>query len=122
MLKCKVIYFSKEDRCFLFNQNSFHPATHLKSNQEEADCKVILHCLGALKKPETTVINRSPSGDTDIIVLAVWLISSSQDKVFINCGNEKNRKAIKLSNENMAADIKQALVGFHALARNDYVS
>ena len=55
MLKCKVIYFSKEDRCFLFNQNSFHPATHLKSNQE-ADCKVILHCLGALKKPETTVI------------------------------------------------------------------
>ena len=68
------------------------------------------------------MINRSPSGDTDIIVLAVWLISSSQDKVFINCGNEKNRKAIKLSNENMAADIKQALVGFHALARNDYVS
>ena len=122
MLKCKVIYFSKEDRCFLFIQNSFHPATHLKSNQEEADSKVILHCLDALKKPEATLILRSPSGDTDIIVLAVWLISSSQDKVFINCGNEKNRKAIKLSNVNMAADIKQASVGFHAFTRNDYVS
>ena len=34
MLKWKEIYFSKEDGCFLFNENGFHSATHLKWNQE----------------------------------------------------------------------------------------
>ena len=29
--------FLKEDGCFLFNENGFHYATHLKSNQEEVD-------------------------------------------------------------------------------------
>ena len=122
MLKCKEIYLSKEDGCFLFNKNSFHSATHLKSNQEEADSKVILHFLDALKEPETTVVLRSSTGDTDIVVLAVSLISSSQDQVFTDYGNGKNLKAIKLSNANMATDLKQALAGFHAFTGNDYVS
>ena len=122
MLKCKEIYFSKEDGCFLFNENGFHSATHLKPNREEADSKVILHCLDALKEPETTVVLRSPSGDRDITVLAVSLISSSQDRVFINYGSGKNRKAIKLSNVNMANDLKQTLVGFYAFTGNDYIS
>ena len=51
MLKCKDIYFSTEDSCFIFNENDFHAATDLKSNQEEADKKVILYCLDALKEP-----------------------------------------------------------------------
>ena len=117
MFKCKEIYFSKEDDCFLFNKNVFHSTTHLKSNQEEADSKVILHCLDALKGPEATVVLRSPSGDTDIMVLTVLLISLSQDRVFIDYGNRKICKAIKLSNVNMATDLKQALVGFHAFTR-----
>ena len=122
MFKCKEIYFSKEDDCFLFNENGFHSTTHLKSNQEEADSKVILHCLDALKGPEATVVLRSPPGDTDIMVLTVLLISLSQDWVFINYGNRKICKAIKLSNVNMATDLKQALVGFHAFTGDDYVS
>ena len=122
MLKCKEIYFSKEDGCFLFNENGFHYATHLKSNQEEADSKVILHCLDALKEPEATVVLRSPSGDTDIMVLAVSLISSSQDRLFIDYENGKNRKAVKLRNVNMATDLKEALVGFHAFTGNDSAS
>ena len=115
MLKCKEIYLSKEDGCFLFNENGFHSATRLKSNQEEADSKVILHFLDTLKESEATVVLRSSSGDTDIVVLAVSLISSSQDQVFIDY-------AIKLSNVNMATDLKQALTGFHAFTGNDYVS
>ena len=68
------------------------------------------------------MVLRSPSGDRDITVLAVSLISSSQDWVFINYGSGKNRKAIKLSNVNMANDLKQTLVGFCAFTGNDYVS
>ena len=68
------------------------------------------------------MVLRSPSGETDIMVFVVSLISSSQDRVFIDYGNGKNRKAVKLSNVNMATDLKQTLVGFHAFTGNDYVS
>ena len=43
-------------------------------------------------------------------------------KIFIDYGNGKNLKAIKLSNVNMATDLKLALVGFHAFTGNDYIS
>ena len=43
-------------------------------------------------------------------------------KIFIDYGNGKNLKAIKLSNVNKATNLKQALVGFHAFTGNDYVS
>ena len=56
------------------------------------------------------------------MVIAVFLSSSSQDQVFIDYVNEKNRKVINLSNVNIATYPKQALVGFHAFTGNDYVS
>ena len=56
------------------------------------------------------------------MVLAVLLNSSSQDQVFIDYVNEKNRKVINLSNVNMATYPKQALVGFHAFTGNDYIT
>ena len=84
--------------------------------------KSYCHCLDALKKPDATVVLRSPSGDTDIMVLAVSLISSSQDRVLIDYRDGKNRKAIKSSNVNMATDLKQALVRFQSFTENDYVS
>ena len=80
-----------------------------------------------MKEPEATVVLRSPFADTDILVIPVSLISSSQDRVFINYGNGKNRKAIKLSNVNMATGPKQALgvsmrspetVTFHRFSQN----
>ena len=83
MLKCKGIYYSTEDVA-LYLTKMISTLLLFKSNQEEADKKVILYCLDALKEPELTVVLRSPSGQTDIMVLAVSLISSSQDWVFID--------------------------------------
>ena len=83
MLKCKGIYYSTEDVA-LYLTKMISTLLLIKSNQEEADKKVILYCLDALKEPELTVVLRSPSGQTDIMVLAVSLISSSQDWVFID--------------------------------------
>ena len=94
----------------------------LKSNQDEGDSKVILHCLDTLKERVAIAVLGSPCGDTDIMVLAASLISSSQDRVFLDYGNGKHRKTIKLNNVNMATDLKLALVGFHAFTGNDYIS
>ena len=74
MLKINQIYFSKENCCILIDENKVEKYETLTSNQEEADTKVVLHCLDALRTPDATVILRSPSVDTDIMVLVVTLI------------------------------------------------
>ena len=122
LLKCNQIYFSKESHCILLDEEGPRDVEHLKSNQEEADTKVILHCLDALITPESTVVLRSHSGDTDIMVLAVTLIRNSCEHLFIDYGCGKNRRAIQLSNITMSEREKDALLGFHAFSGNDYIS
>ena len=67
-VECNEIYFSKEDNFLLFNDSSIHNEVSMKFNQEEADSKVILHCLDILNDLEETIVIRSLSADTDIIV------------------------------------------------------
>ena len=64
----------------------------LTSNQEEADNKVILHSHQILKSNETSVITlRSPSGDTDIVVLTIALLYEFRNRVLIDDGSGDNR-------------------------------
>ena len=78
--------------------------------------------MDALKEPETTVVFRSHSGDTDIMVLAVALLRSDCERLYINYGNGKNRKAICLDDIMMNEKKKDALLGFYTFSGNDYVS
>ena len=78
--------------------------------------------MDALKEPETTVVLRSHSGDTDIMVLAVALIKSDCERIYIDYGNEKNREAICLADILMNENEKDALFGFHPFSGNDYIS
>ena len=66
-VECNEIYFSK-DNFLLLNDSSIHNEVSMKFNQEEADSKVILHCLDILNDLEETIVLRSLSADTDIIV------------------------------------------------------
>ena len=97
--------------------------TLIKSEQskEEADTKVILHCHHAISNSEGSVILRSPSGDTDILVIAVGLIHSAEI-VYIDYGNGKNRKGLWLNDITLSAQLKKALIGFHSFTGNDYAS
>ena len=49
MLKCDQIYCSEASHTVAIDSNGVSNIDDLKSNQEEADTKVILHCLDALK-------------------------------------------------------------------------
>ena len=122
MLRCDKIYFSKESHTIAIDSNGVSDIDDLKSNQEEADTKVILHCLDALKEPETTVVLRSHSGDTNIMVLTVVLIRSDCERLYIDYGNGKNRKAIYLADVIMNENEKDALLGFHTFSGNDCIS
>ena len=94
----------------------------LKNDQEEADPKVVLHCQHALQSTSADIVVRSPSGDTDIVVLMVSLIRDQMQKVFIDNGSGKNRTVIKIADIDISQQKKMAIIGFHAFTRCDYNS
>ena len=120
ILKCDTIILSGNTSCEIVNHHECRPYEELKSDQEEADTKVILHALSVLSTSNDVCI-RSPSGDTDIFVIALGTIAQ-RSRVKFDYGNGSNRKEIWLDQINPRADRRQALIGFHSFTGNDYMS
>ena len=90
ILRCTKIVISLDCKCVAITRVSTTIKTSLVSNQEEADTKVILHCYHILNQ-STNSIEVSPSGDTDIIVLAISLLKDFGDRVLLGNGNGKHK-------------------------------
>ena len=78
ILQISAIYLSKEDFCVRVNESQVRTVDELSSNQEEADTKVILHSVHAINTTESSIILRSFSGGTDIMIIAINLIDTSK--------------------------------------------
>ena len=63
-----------------------------------------------------------PSGDTDILVLAVTLLNQHKRRVFLDSGSQQNRRIIWMGNIDITDKLRNALIGYHAFTGNDYVS
>lgn len=111
---------SGDEYCEKVTLSNVTQMANLVSNQEEADTKVVLHALDALKTDGNVCI-RSPSGDTDILVIAIGLMPASS-RVLVDSGNGDNRKKVWLDSIQISAEQQRALIGFHAFSGNDYVS
>ena len=95
----------------------------MSSDHEEADIKIILHCENVLHRNHgESVCLWSPSGDTDIVVLAVGLLQEFNDRVFIVHGSGSNAEHYNLSNFEIDMESASALLGLLAFTSNDYVS
>ena len=93
------------------------------SGQEEADTKVILHCHDALKENSNgSIILRSASGNTDILVVAVGDLYNQKQRVYIGSGHSTSRKVYWMNDIVMSEDEVNFLIPVHALTGNDYVS
>ena len=91
-LKCSEIYISAEGKCYqvtIDQEMKEFPA--LFSNQPEADTRVILHAKHAIATTSAPVFISSPSGDTDILVLAISLLTDVSDRVTLIDGSAKHR-------------------------------
>ena len=88
-LDTEKMILSSDDECITVTYNSTEENVDLKSNQEEAGTKVILHAMNVIRSGGDAVI-RSPSGDTDIMVLTLALIDDLV-KVYLDCSNENVR-------------------------------
>ena len=99
LLCCQEIYFSTYEDCRKVTLTSCEVVPELISNQEEADTKLILHCFHALNTHPSKILVRSPSGDTDILVILLNKLLAHQDSVYLDYGNGKNRKGLWLWDE-----------------------
>ena len=116
MLRTKGIFFSTFNDCIRITADSISTEHHLASNQEEADTKVLLHCLHSLTcNQEKNVIVRSP--DDDITFISKLL--NNADRVFLDHGTGVHRKGMWLSDVDMPESERKCLIGFHAFTGND---
>ena len=120
LLMTESVVLSGDDESYTGSCDSVIQNDDLKSNQEEADTKVILHAIHAIKNSSHKVVLRSPSGDTDIIILALALINE-QHMVYMDYGNGKRRKGFWLNNIILKENERKALIGFHSFTGNDFV-
>ena len=121
-MKQIVLCLSGDNDCCLVQLGNVEERHHLTSNQEEADTKVILHSLDVLNNTDMFVYLHSPSGDIDILVLALGIIRDHKERVFYDYGNGSYRRSIWLSSLEMDENHRDALIGFHSFTGTDYTS
>ena len=122
ILRASTIILSGDCQCEKITCEGCDEYEQLKSDQEEADTKVVLHAFDALSLSQNeNVVIRSPSGDTDIFVIALSLIEE-KSRVKFDYGNGDNRKEVWLDEIILPTDHCKALIGFHSFTGNDYIS
>ena len=117
-----MIYSSLDDVCFKITQDMVTEETHLSSNQEEANTKLLLHAKHVLHENQNqNVVLWSLSGDIDINILCFAMFPLQAERMWVDYETGDHRHILKLNSINMDDEKKLALLGFHATTGNDYV-
>ena len=110
IVEASKMLLSRDGNCDEITESSVTRLNHLSSNQEEGDTKVILQKVDALQAEDNSKVHlRSPSGDTDILVLAITLVPTP-NRVFYDYGAGKNRTCICLNEHRVPRYEKEALI------------
>ena len=101
ILDTHLILLSGSDECYEVTADTVIES-NLKSNQEEADTKVVLHSMAILESTDLDIVLKSPSGDTDILILLLGHIKQERSRIFYDCGSGANRKGVWLNKIQMS--------------------
>ena len=95
------------------------PIQHLRSEQEEADTRMLLHALDATQRGATSITIQSP--DTDVLVLTLWVYKRLCPDTTVIVGTGGKRRSIPLGPlyEAVGEELVKALPGFHAFSGCD---
>ena len=99
-VKTNLIVLSDDNECYTVISGLVKANCESKSNQEEADTKVVLHVVQIIQCTPFKVIIRNPPGDTD------------QDKVYIDYGSGTRKKGIWLKNINLKEAERKELITY----------
>lgn len=124
----RTVYFVEEEDCWVLtsdgNDVTGTIATELCSDHEEADYKIILHCLHADRTASATtaIVVRSP--DTDVLVILLAYASSLCQRVYLDTGTGNKRRMIDIQAiaNVLGTDVCAALPAYHAFTGCDYTS
>ena len=117
------VYLSSYNKCIRITLSTTTDVNDLCNNQEEPDTKLVIHVLHSLHHSQITTINiRSPSGDTDILVLTILQLYNQKEKIHLDNGTGVNRSNIWLGVLQFKDEILNVLIGFHSFTGNDFVS
>ena len=123
MLRCDELVLSREEECKVLIHIEEKTYDQLLSTREEADTKIIAHAVEILHQDtKKKVVIRSPSGDTDILVLSAALLYNFKEHVAIDNGSAQSRKCIDLRSLQFSEYKYSAMLGLHAFTGNDYLS
>ena len=123
MLRCDELVLSREGECKLLAHIKEKTYDQLFGTQEEAGTKIIAHAVEILHQDtENKVVIRSPSGDTDILVVSAALLYNFKEHVVIDNGSGQSRKSIDLRSLQFSECKYSTMLGLHAFTGNDYLS
>ena len=119
-LNINQFIFSKQNLCKSIALSAVRIVEVFLSNQVEVDKRVTLHSYHELTPCQhSNVLLRSPSGDTDIFLLLVWLLSDFKERLELNNGSGTSRKRTWIGNIDLSKSRQESLLGFTG---NGYVS
>lgn len=127
-LQGRMLYFSFKESCTLLSSEDgiitdSQPVQSLSSSQEEADTKIILHCLySSMDSKCTTIVVRSP--DTDVFLLLLAYVNKIKKHLIFDTGTGNNRRQIDISivKDKLSPNVCNALIGLHSFTGCDTVS
>lgn len=128
LLLNKELFFVCEDRCELFTSTngksvSSMPVHDLFSSQEEADTRIIFHCLYLSHQSAINrIVIRSP--DTDVFLLLLSFANTIGITLIFDTGTGNSRRQINMSELalSMHARLGDAILGLHAFTGSDTTS
>ena len=93
------------------------------STQEEADTRIILHCLYACKQDNSRHITVR-SQDTDVFLLLLAFSDAIQSTVYFDTGHGAKRRQINISGlaDTFSKSVRDAILGIHSFTGCDSTS
>jgi len=85
-LKSKEMYVTVGEICMRLTEDSVNECKALRSSQEEADTRIILHAVHCLKSGYSSVV--IVSEDTDVFVLCIAFADNVTCPLYAKCGSK----------------------------------
>jgi len=121
-LSNKLLYVTCEQQCFRITKEVWEEVTELKSSQEEADTRLLLHALHAAESGINSIVISAE--DTDVLVLCLAVSKTIPRSMYMKCGTKNRTRYLdiqKLSHA-LGGAVCEALIGMHAFTGCDTVS
>ena len=117
----KVLYVTCGDLCYRISLDEITEEDNLRTSQEEADTRIILHAKHAAPPMSSIII---VAEDADIIILCLAFQQDIGCDLYVKCGTATRTRYINIRkvSEALGQDVCRALPGFHAFTGCDTVS